>query len=141
MKKLLVLLWVLVLGAGVAAAQEPEATLEPLNDTNFGLSTVIPSGWNSLGNGLLQRGASPEDITLLGIQSAPFKIDALMNVILPQLGLSEVPESVGTLETDTLTWTLYKVDVNAGTQTIAVDLAVTEADNKSYLVLLQTTPE
>ncbi|MCA0457780.1 MAG: alpha/beta hydrolase [Chloroflexi bacterium] len=141
MKKVFILFMILVLGTGIIAAQETEITLEPLNDTHFGLTTVVPSGWTSLGNGLLQRGATPEDVTLLGIQSAPFKIDALMDAVLPQLGLSEVPESVGTLETETLTWTLYKVDVSAGAQTVMVDLAVTEADNKSYLVLLQTSPE
>lgn len=141
MKKLWMLILVLTLGTGSVAAQDTEIPLEPLNDANFGISSVVPTGWTSLGNGLLQRGATPEDVTLFGMQSAPFKVEALMEAVLPQLGLSEVPESVGTLESETLTWTLYKVDVPVGETTVAVDLAVTEADNKSYLVILQTTPE
>lgn len=141
MRKLLTLLLVLAMGTGIVAAQESEITLKPISDANFGFSSVVPADWADIGNGLLQRGNSAEDITVFGMQSAPLSPENLLNALLPQMGLTEAPESVGTIETETLTWTIYKIDVPLGNLTIAVDLAVTQVGTKSYLVILQTTPE
>lgn len=84
-EKLWVLILVLALGTGLATAQDTEITLEPITDSAFGLSGVVPAGWKSLGNGLLQRANTAEDVTLFGMQSAPFKADVLLDAVLPQL--------------------------------------------------------
>jgi hypothetical protein len=54
-----------------------------------------------------------------------------------QLGLDEMPPSVGEREANNLTWTLYAVKV----QGISVDIAVSESDQSVLLVLLQSAPE
>ncbi len=118
-------------------------SLRPYTDTTFGITSVVPQGWRDVGNGLYRRSPSASDITLLAQQSVPLTADKVLPIMLPQLGLTEAPESVGTYQSDTLNWTLYKVDVKAPTGTIAVDFALAEDKDagKTYIVLLQTTPD
>lgn len=135
----------LVPAAAQVAAQDATAeatsetiTLVPYTDETFGVNTVVPEGWTSLGNGLHARQSSATDATVLAIQAAPLRADALLNALLPQLALTEAPESVGTYEGQNLDWTLYQVDVSAAGMTIHVDLALGEAEGTTYLVLLQS---
>lgn len=131
-----------------AMAQEstPESVQEtifllPHTDEAFGIETVVPEGWTNAGNGIFTRGTPPSDLTLIAQQSAPLPASALLNAILPQLALTEAPESVGTHQGTTLEWTLYMVEVPAGSITVNVDLALAEASGTTYLVLVQSLPE
>jgi hypothetical protein len=54
-----------------------------------------------------------------------------------QLGLDAAPEQVDSREANGLTWALYEIEV----QGILLDLAVTENDGNSYLVLMQYPPD
>jgi pimeloyl-ACP methyl ester carboxylesterase len=134
----------LTLFAWPALAQDQAAiTLKPYTDTTFGLTSVVPEGWTDVGNGLYRRLNSDTDVTLIGQQAVPLAADKVMPMMLPQLGLTEAPESVGTYQSAALNWTLYKVDVKAPTGTVAVDFALAEdkTAGKTYIVLLQTTPD
>ena len=93
--------------------------------------------------GVLQRGASPTapDWAQLAQQSAPQPPDVLIEAILPRLGLGEAPPIAGERETDAFTWTLYEAEVSNDTFAANIDLAVTEADGTSYVVLMVATPE
>ena len=128
----------------------PEATAEataetivlvPHTDEAFGIESVVPDGWTDAGNGLFARATSASDTTLIAQQSAALGATSVMNAILPQLGLTAAPESVGTYQGAVLEWTLYQVDVNARGVTIKVDLALAESNGKTYIVLLQTSPD
>jgi pimeloyl-ACP methyl ester carboxylesterase len=128
---LLPLLLAMALGIpSVATAQSP--SLEPHEDPAYGLSSVIPSGWQRVGPGLYTRGQGASDPTVLALQSAPVDPDALWASLLPQFGLTETPEPLDTRETDVLTWTLYEFDTTGS----VADAAIANADGTSYLVLL-----
>ncbi len=128
------------LGVSSAFAQA-DISLTPFTDDAFGFSSVAPDGWTQLAPGALARGQSPTDVVRLLQQVAPVSEETILSSLTTQLGLEAAPESVGTQQTAALTWTLYKVDVNAGSTTIVVDFAVAQGDGKAYLVLLQASPE
>src|SRR5262245_28506852 len=81
-------------------------TMKPYTDKNFGITGVIPDGWTDAGNGLYRRMKSATDITLAAEQSVPLPADKVLTAMLPQLGLTTAPESVGTYKSATLDWTL-----------------------------------
>jgi hypothetical protein len=120
-----------------AQAQDPAPiTLVPFEDPNYFIEGVIPEGWQTLGQGLYTPDpANPQ--TLLALQAAPTSPDRVLEVLLPQLGLTTAPESVGTQQTAELRWELYQVDVPVGGQTIRVDLALAERDAVTYIALVQ----
>lgn len=120
---------------------QADITLTPFTDDAFGFSGVAPDGWTQLAPGVLARNQSATDVARLLQQTAPVSAETIASSLTTQLGLQAPPESVGTQQTAALTWTLYKVDVNAGTTTIAVDFAVAQGEGKAYLVLLQASPE
>ena len=124
------------------AEAEPEVVvLVPHMDEAFGIETVVPDGWTNAGNGIFARQRSPGDTTVIAQQSAALNPDALLNALLPQLALTEAPESVGNYQGAVLEWTLYEIDVNVGSLSLKVDLALAESEGTTYLVLLQTSPE
>ena len=53
------------------------------------------------------------------------------------LSLSEAPASVGTYESPSLRWTLYRVDVTGGAVALRVDLGLAHVAGTTYLILLQ----
>jgi len=139
------LLLCLALAVSVVSAQDAtpaaDITLAPYNDELFGIQGVLPDGWTRAAPGVYARGQDTGDVTLLAQQAAPATLDQVVPSLLPQLGLDALPEPTATVETSVFTWTTYKVDVTAAATTIAVDLALAEVDGKTYIVLMQTTPD
>lgn len=117
-----------------------DTTLAPFTDDTFGLEGVAPEGWAELGPGVRNRGQSATDLVRLLQQAAPgMTAEQLAARLLPQLGLSELPEPANTLETATLTWTLYQVPVEVpDLGEVTVDLALAETPAAAYIVLLQS---
>lgn len=137
------LLLVVVPATGMAQSSSPSAPtspaieLEPVTESGFGVTSVAPVGWRPVGPGLHARGASANDPTVLAIQKAPMAIDSLWPVLLPQVHLSDVPEPVGThTSPDGTTWMMYHMEPAS----LAVDLALSEHDGSTWLVMLQATP-
>jgi hypothetical protein len=83
------------------------------------------------------------DLTTLVQQAAPGMTAAdITAALLPQLGIEELPDSLGSRETTTLTWDLYEIEVQVpGVGAVVVDLALAEADGTAYVVLLQAMAE
>ena len=140
-------LLLLLLAAAPAFAQDVTAgatpgviVLVPHTDDTFGIESVIPDGWTGRGSGLFARANDPDDVALVAQQAAPLNMESLLNALLPQLAMTEAPEPVDTYA-GLLDWTLYQVDVDTAATTIKVDLALAEAGGKTYLLLLQTSPE
>lgn len=129
----------LALGAGAALAQD--VSLTPFEDETFGFNTLVPEGWQTVSPGVLARASGPGDFAVLAQQSAPLNADALLTAILPQLGLTEAPESIGSYSSAALTWTLYKVEVAQGGISLTVDLALAASEGRTYLILLQAAPD
>lgn len=125
-----------------AVAQDSTAIpMTPFTDEGYGISGVVPEGWRADGPGLMARGQSSNDFTLVIQQVAPASAAAVLQSVLPRLGLQTAPESVGTHQGTALNWTLYKVDVKANTLLITVDMALSEVDSKTYIAMMQTSPE
>lgn len=136
------LLGLLLLSAIPALAQDDSTlTLTPYTDEAFEIQGVAPEGWQNAGPGLRARQSAPGDIVLIAQQAAPATLAQIWPSLLPQLALSEIPESSGTYQGGTLEWMLYKIDVNAGGMSVAVDLALHEGEGISYIVLVQGLPE
>jgi pimeloyl-ACP methyl ester carboxylesterase len=117
------------------ARAQDAITLQPFQSVDGTFASVVPEGWDDLGNGLFSPGGTGE--VVLAQQSAPISPDDLLTAILPQLLLTEVPESIGAHQGAALTWTLYQVDVKLGNTLLVVDLGLATQGNTTYLVLLQ----
>jgi dienelactone hydrolase len=112
-------------------------TLEPVSDPGYRLASVAPVGWEVAGPGIRARKADAADPTLLALQSVPLDIEALWPSLLPQLGLTEVPDASGTRTTRAgLSWQLFRVPARG----VIADLALAEGAETSYLVLLVSRP-
>ena len=123
-----------------ALAQERVALL-PHTSEGYGYESVVPEGWTDVGQGIFARQRDAADPTLLAQQSAPVSAEDVLASLLPQLRLTEAPQSVGTHQGDALEWTLYQVDVALGEGEVAVDLALSDEDGTTYIVLLQSAPD
>ncbi len=98
-----------------------DVLLVPFSDDTFGLSGLVPEGWGNIAPGTYARQASPLDQTSLAFVSAP-GVDAqtFLTLILGQFGITEIPAVVDTVETELTTWSVYTVEVQAQSITIAV---------------------
>ncbi len=118
-------------------------TLKPYTDTSYGLTSVVPEGWQDIGGGVFERDQSPTDVTVILQQSVAASADKIMTNLLPRLGLTTAPESIGIYPSKILKWTLYRVNFKTPTIPIAVDIALAEdsATGKTYFVSLQTAAD
>jgi pimeloyl-ACP methyl ester carboxylesterase len=132
---LLVALLMVTLNSVTALAQE-RITLVPHTSESYGIESVVPEDWVDAGSGIFAREAGATDATLLALQSAPVPRDDVLTSLLPQLGLSEPPESTGTYQGSALEWTLYEAE----TLGVSVDLALAEENHTTYIVALETSP-
>ncbi|KAB2861106.1 MAG: hypothetical protein F9K46_08935, partial [Anaerolineae bacterium] len=121
----------------VVLGQGDEPTLIPFTDETYSIQGLVPEGWNEIAPGVYARALTMTDVALVAEQSTPGTLETTLNALVPQLGLTEAPESVGTVESDALTWVLYQVDV----VTVQVDLGLAEADGKTYIVVLQASSD
>jgi pimeloyl-ACP methyl ester carboxylesterase len=134
------LLSIALVFAVTAGALAQELERRPVEDQLFGVSSVVPADWQDLGSGTYARGTPPQDLALIAIQAAPATIDQLWASLLPQFALTEVPGITGEYASGDFAWTLYRFDVTLGTMTIAVEMALSENDGLTSLLLLQSDP-
>jgi uncharacterized protein len=112
--------------------------LERVEDELFGIASVVPESWQPQGQGIHARGTPPGDPTLIALQAVPAASDALWDLLVPQLALTERPEPVGERRTEHLDWTLYAFESGALGIDLDIDLAVAEEEGRTYVVLLQS---
>lgn len=141
MRKILIGILLSLLLISSVAAQDTPVALETFTDEIYGFESVKPEGWTAAGPGIYGRAVGTQDVTLMGQQAAPVSVQQIWPGLLPQLMLTEIPESTGQYESAALTWDLYQVDVTAGTITVKIDLALAAGEGKTYIVLLQAAPD
>jgi pimeloyl-ACP methyl ester carboxylesterase len=142
MSKLLVgMMTALLLAAGVVVTAQEDITFVPLEDGMNEIQSIVPEGWTLVGQGVYVRQSSDTDVTLVAQQAAALHADALLDALLPQFGLDEAPEPVGSQETGFFDWTLYSFTNTVQGVDFAFDLALAEGNGKTYLILLQTTAD
>jgi uncharacterized protein len=140
--KFCALLVVLGLFVGVPAAGQDEATAPPIVlvphvDETFALESMVPSGWTDVGGGAFVDENDPRGVNMILLQSGPLNQDGTLAGLLPLLGLSETPHSVGTHSGVAFEWTLYKLELD-GEPTL--DLALAQSGSTTYVVVLQASP-
>ncbi|MFZ5915411.1 MAG: alpha/beta fold hydrolase [Chloroflexota bacterium] len=108
--------------------------LEPLTNETMGIESVAPAGWTEVSPGVYSRANSALDVTVAIVQAAPTTTDALVQMLVMQLGLSEAPEVASLREANGLTWTLYTAQV----QGFTVDAALAQSGELALVVLLQS---
>ena len=75
-----------VVPLATALAQGGEVMLVPYSSDMFGLTGLVPDGWQEAAPGVYQRGATPSDLTALIQQAAPgMSVDQLAAALLPNL--------------------------------------------------------
>lgn len=136
MKRPAILLIILLL-VGIVSAQESDTAFVPFTDNLFGIQGLIPDSWQSAGSGVYARNPNGGDVTRLIIQSAPIPRVALLSALRGQLGVDELPEPQGQIETDFSVWDVYVVDLDVQGYALTLSLAVTDKDNVTYIAILQ----
>ena len=76
-----------------SARAQDAITLQPYQSPDGEFSSVAPQGWQNLGNGIFSPGGADE--VVLAQQTAPITPDAMLAALMPQLLLTEPPESSG----------------------------------------------
>ena len=138
---LLALLLGLAACGGQASPTSADIVLAPFASERFGLRGVVPEGWSEVEPGLFARGTASDDVTQLIIQSYPGMTSdwAVTALVLPRLGLEALPESVGRIDSATLTWVQHTVDVKVpDIGRLMVDLALADGDTGVFVVALAT---
>jgi hypothetical protein len=113
-------------------AAEAALELEPYTNDELGIGGVAPRGWTEVRSGVLARGSSPVDQTVLIYDGGPVSADDLLGLIVQQFGLAETPESSGQREANGLVWTLYEIEA----QGYPVDFALAEHQGQALVILL-----
>jgi len=139
MKHLTRLLMITIISlSSINAFAQTDLELEPFTDEAYQIEGVRPVGWQAASAGFYVRGSAPTDIAGIAIQAAPASLDDVVSALLPQLQLEALPEIVDTIETDALTWSWYNVSIDADGLQVAVNLALSEQDGTTYIILLQS---
>src|SRR4051794_19090229 len=108
------LLIIAALLTSVNALAQERGSLLPHTSEGYGYESVVPEGWTEVGQGIFARQRDAQDQTLLAQQSAPVSAEVVLASLLPQLRLTEAPQSIGTHQGGALKWTLYQVNVALG---------------------------
>jgi beta-glucosidase len=128
-------------GSDVAADVEFVA----FNDYLYGVEGIAPEGWSPVEYGILLRGESTTDATLLVQQAAAGATAAeTMTVLVANLELNGPPPAGETIETDHLVWTQYSFETESaqfGGQLMRGEGALAESEFGVFVVALIATPE
>lgn len=110
-----------------------EIALRPYDGQGF--QTVVPDEWQEVEAGVFL--GSPAGDLILVIQVIPDadRNQALSN-LLPQLALTEAPQPDQSISANDLDWDIYNLEVDV--VSAGVDMALTDTDDGTYLILLQT---
>ena len=119
--------------------------LLPFSDETYDVRGVVPVACHQGDPGNFECRDLTQDrsLTYLVLQVFPGTMDELVPLLLDELSLERLPESIGSFEGTAFTWDLYTLEsqiLDVGPETFRVDLALAEGDEGSYLVALATLP-
>jgi pimeloyl-ACP methyl ester carboxylesterase len=125
----------------VVALDGSPVDLRRVEDPLFGIATVVPQDWQSIGGGTYTRGTPPQDMALIAVQSAQARPDQLWPLLLPQFALDEVPTVTGHDRGGGFDWTLYRFDIPSEEVALAVELALAQDGASTHLILLHAAAD
>jgi pimeloyl-ACP methyl ester carboxylesterase len=111
---------------------EGALALEPYTNETLGIGGLAPAGWTEVDSGVLARGASAMDQTVLIYDAAPISKDDFLGLVAEQFGLAEPPPRSSEREANGQLWTLYETEA----QGYPIDFALAEGDGVTNIVLL-----
>lgn len=116
----------------------PAIVLVPFENELFGITGLVPEGWQEAAPGVYARGSGILDQTLIIQQAVPdVGAEQLLALLAAQLGAETTPESIGTYEASNRTWTLYTVEV----QGFPGNIAIAAEGGTTFLILLVSTAD
>ena len=117
----------------VPGGEDVAITLVPFENSTFGIAGVVPEGWEEAVPGTYVRGSNALDQAAIIQQAVPgMDADSFLQLLASQLGWEEVPESIGSYEAESRTWTLYEAEV----QGYPAIMATAEEDGTTIFVFL-----
>jgi hypothetical protein len=139
----------LVLTACSASLPEGESgsiALVPFFHQAMGIRGVVPAGCSQTQPGSVECAdlISGRAQVLLVQQAAPVPLDELVEALLSELTLEQLPEPTGSYRGSAFDWDLYAMETqikDVGPVTVRLDLALAETDSASYIVGMATLPE
>ncbi|GAB4573971.1 MAG: hypothetical protein Kow0077_18230 [Anaerolineae bacterium] len=147
-------LFVLMVVAALLAAALPalaqtggdaELTFVPFVSREMGFESIVPDGWTQAAPGTFRRLNTADDLVMVVEQAAiGFGAEDVSLALLQQLGLDSMPDPTTTVETDALSWEVYRLEVEPpqiGTVVLYLALARNEYPVITHLVLAQGTAE
>jgi pimeloyl-ACP methyl ester carboxylesterase len=106
-------------------------TLEAFTNADFGISGLIPAGWQELSSGVYADSMSGSVVIIQ--QAAPVPQEQIAALLAGEFGIDAFPEAVSTREANGLTWMLYETP---GPQGLLADVALAEDGGMTYVIVL-----
>jgi hypothetical protein len=114
--------------------------LMPFFNDDHGISGVVPAGCTESSPGNFDC----PDLAVMVQQAYPGPLEELVDLLLPQLSVEQLPEPVGGYKGRAFDWDLYSLVArieDSGFDVLRVELALAEEGARSYIVALVTLPE
>jgi pimeloyl-ACP methyl ester carboxylesterase len=111
-----------------------DVELKPYASEVKSIGGVAPAGWTETNPGVLVRGSTALDQTILVLDVQPLDAETVLSLIVQQFGLDKAPQSQGEREANGLTWALH----TAETQGYVIGSALAERGEATLVVLLVT---
>jgi hypothetical protein len=112
----------------------------PFINATIAVQGERPADWiiSEQSTGVYLRLLDATDRTALIVQAIDADDETLLQRIQNQFELTAMPVPATTIETDAYVWDVYQAESSFGTQTVILDIAITEIDGETAFVMLQT---
>jgi hypothetical protein len=122
------------------SAQDTGVTLRTFINPLYDVQGLRPQSWRETArySGVYRPISNAADRTLLVIQAAEMTVADVLANLVGAYDLDAPPSRITRNQSDSLSWSIYRIERNIGSQTLYVDLALAEADDRLFLVLMQT---
>lgn len=137
---MIVLLLLTGCSASLPAGDSGSISLIPFFNTDHGISGVVPVTCSEQAPGSFDC----PDLAVMVQQAHPGPLDELVDEVVAQLSVEELPEPAGSYKGRAFDWDLYSLEAqvkDAGFDVLRVELALAQDGPMSYIVALVTLPE
>jgi hypothetical protein len=136
----IVLLFLTGCSASVPEGDSGSISLIPFFNADHGISGVVPVTCREQAPGSWDC----PDLAVIVQQAYPGPLEELVDLLLPQLSVEQLPEPVGGYKGRAFDWDLYSLEAqieDSGFDILRVELALAEEGSRSYIMALVTLPE
>jgi hypothetical protein len=122
------------------SAQDTGIALRTFINPAFAVQGLRPQNWSETArySGVYRPETNLADRTLLVIQAGEMEVADVMASLVGLYDLAAPPSRIARNRSDTLSWSIYKIERRIGSQTLYVDIAIAQDDERVFFVLMQT---